>query len=282
MAQPDFEALFQAAPSPYLVLDPQLDIVAVSDAYLAATLTRREEILGRHLFDVFPDNPDDPAADGVRNLHASLERVLERRVPDTMAIQKYDIRRPDGSFEERHWSPVNTPVLDDHGRVRFIIHRVEDVTEFVRLQAEGSLMEMELVRRSRELQTANEELRAANSAKTAFLSRMSHELRTPLTAIRGFSELLTHADIGPDQRGWAELIVKASKHLTTLVDDILDISRIEAGRFAISPEQVPLRPVIGDVVELLQPLAARHAIMVNEPVMAAGCGYAIEIGRAHV
>jgi signal transduction histidine kinase/ActR/RegA family two-component response regulator len=275
MAQPDFEALFQAAPSPYLVLDPQLDIVAVSEAYLAATLTRREEILGRHLFDVFPDNPDDPAADGVRNLHASLNRVLERRVPDTMAIQKYDIRRPDGSFEERHWSPVNTPVLDDHGRVNFLIHRVEDVTEFVRLQAEGNVMEMELVRRSRELQTANEELRAANAAKTAFLSRMSHELRTPLTAIRGFGELLTHADIGPDQRGWAELIVKASKHLTTLVDDILDISRIEAGRFSISPEQVPLRPVIADVLELLQPLAARHAIMLNEPVLAPGCGYAI-------
>jgi len=275
MAQPDFEALFQAAPSPYLVLDPELDIVAVSDAYLAATMTQRRGVIGRNLFHVFPDNPNDPAADGVRNLHASLDRVLDRRVPDTMAVQKYDIRRPDGGFEERHWSPVNTPVLDERGRVRFVIHRVEDVTEFVRLQAEGSLMEMELVRRSRELQTANEELRAANAAKTAFLSRMSHELRTPLTAIRGFSELLTHADIGEDQRGWAELIVKASKHLTTLVDDILDISRIEAGRFSISPDQVPLRPLIADVLELLQPLAARHAIMLNEPVMAPGCGYVI-------
>ncbi len=275
MAQPDFQALFQAAPSPYLVLGPELDIVAVSDAYLAATMTGRADILGRHLFDVFPDNPDDPAADGVRNLRASLVRVLERRVPDTMAVQKYDIRRPDGSFEERHWSPVNTPVLDDRGQLRFIIHRVEDVTDYVRLQAEGSLMELELVRRSRELQTANEELRAANAAKTAFLSRMSHELRTPLTAIRGFSELLTHADIGEDQRGWSELIVKASKHLTTLVDDILDISRIEAGRFSISPEQVPLRPLVNDVLELLQPLAARHAIMLHDPVLAAGCGYAI-------
>src|SRR5262249_43705351 len=142
-------------------------------------------------------------------------------------------------------------------------------------QAEGSLMEMELVRRSRELQTANEELRDANAAKTAFLSRMSHELRTPLTAIRGFSELLTHADIGDDQRGWAELIVKASKHLPTLVAATLDISRTEAGRFAVPPEQVPLRPVISDVLELLQPLAARNAIMLNEPVLSPGCGYAI-------
>src|SRR5262249_37062986 len=58
MAQPDFEALFQAAPSPYLVLDPEFEIVAVSDAYLAATMTERRRVIGRYLFDVFPDNPD--------------------------------------------------------------------------------------------------------------------------------------------------------------------------------------------------------------------------------
>ncbi len=117
----------------------------------------------------------------MRKLRASLDRVRDRRVPDTMAVQKYDIRRPDGSgFEERHWSPVNTPVLDERGALRFIIHRVEDVTDFVRLQRQGSAMESEILRRSRELQVANEELRTANAAKTAFLSRMSHELRTPL------------------------------------------------------------------------------------------------------
>ena len=73
--QPDFRALFEAAPGLYLVLDPELRIVAASDAYLDATMTRREEIVGRDLFDVFPDNPDDPGADGVSNLAASLERV---------------------------------------------------------------------------------------------------------------------------------------------------------------------------------------------------------------
>jgi hypothetical protein len=73
-----------------------LTIVAVSQAYLQATMTRREEILGRHLFDVFPDNPDDATATGVLNLSASLTRVLrvlQHRAPDAMAVQKYDIRR---------------------------------------------------------------------------------------------------------------------------------------------------------------------------------------------
>src|SRR5919109_3131584 len=71
----DFRSLFEAAPGCFLVLDPELVIVAVSDAYLRATMTRREDILGRGMFEVFPDNPDDPDATGVGNLRASLARV---------------------------------------------------------------------------------------------------------------------------------------------------------------------------------------------------------------
>src|ERR1043166_2810087 len=94
-SQPDFKTLFESVPGLYLVLTPDLKIAAVSDAYLRATMTKREEILGRGLFEVFPDNPDDPNATGVRNLRASLERVLADRVPDAMAVQKYDIRKPE-------------------------------------------------------------------------------------------------------------------------------------------------------------------------------------------
>src|SRR5262245_19882285 len=133
----DFRALFENAPGLYLVLSPDLTIVAVSEAYLRATMTRRQDILGRGLFDVFPDNPDDPEATGTRNLRKSLDEVLRTRKPSTMAVQKYDIRRPEsegGGFEERYWSPLNSPVLDAQGRVTRIIHRVEDVTDFVRLK----------------------------------------------------------------------------------------------------------------------------------------------------
>lgn len=101
---PDFQALFESALGLYLVLTPTLMIVAVSEAYLKATMTRRGEILGRHLFDVFPDNPGDPTTTTVANTQASLDRVLQHRVPDTMAVQKHDIRRPESKgvgFEER-------------------------------------------------------------------------------------------------------------------------------------------------------------------------------------
>jgi PAS domain S-box-containing protein len=137
---PDFQALFEAAPNLYLVLTPDLTIVAMSDGYCRATMTERAKIIGRGLFEVFPDNPDDPAATGVSNLRASLTRVLQFRRPDAMAVQKYDIRRPDaegGGFEVRHWAPLNTPVLNAAGEVAWIIHRVEDVTELVRLRAKN-------------------------------------------------------------------------------------------------------------------------------------------------
>src|SRR5688572_1769005 len=165
----DFRQLFEGAPGLFLVLTPDYHIVAVSDAYLQATMTRREEIVGRHLFSVFPDNPVDPAATGVSNLAASLHRVVTTLQPDAMAVQKYDVRRPaaqGGAFEERHWSPLNSPVLDAKGVLRWIVHKVEDVTEYVRLKASlvsdsaaaaelnarAAAMEAEIVKRAQELQ----------------------------------------------------------------------------------------------------------------------------------
>jgi len=174
----DFQRLFEMAPGLYLVLRPDLTIVAVSEAYLNATMTKRDEILGRGLFDVFPDNPDDIDATGVNNLRSSLDRVREDRVPHAMPVQKYDIRRPEedgGEFEVRYWSPLNTPVFRD-GEIAYIIHRVEDVTEFIRLKLQraeqnkiseelrtrADEMEAEIYLRAQQVEEANRKLRVAN------------------------------------------------------------------------------------------------------------------------
>jgi len=135
----DFQVLFEAVPTPFLVLHPDdgFTIIAASDSYLRATLTTRGGIVGRPLFEVFPDNPDDPDATGERNLRASLLRVLATRAPDRMPVQKYDIPRPEGGFEERHWLPLNSPVISPDGEVAQIIHHVEDVTEAVLLRRDS-------------------------------------------------------------------------------------------------------------------------------------------------
>jgi formate hydrogenlyase transcriptional activator len=192
----DFRLLFDSVPGLYLVLAPDLTIVAANDAYLRATMTRREEIVGKNIFDAFPDNPNDAEATGVRNLRASLDRVLRDKRPDAMPIQKYDIRTPEsagGGFEERYWSPLNLPILGENGEVLQIIHRVEDVTDFVRMkqkqakheEAAGELraraeeLEAEIFLRSREVKE-----------RTEALSRTEQRFRAMVQAVRDYAIFL--------------------------------------------------------------------------------------------
>jgi PAS domain S-box-containing protein len=186
----NFKILFESAPGLYLVLLPDFIIYAVSDEYADATMTKREEITGKHLFEVFPDNPDDASADGVSNLKASLNFVLKNKTAHTMAVQKYDIRRPDGTFEERYWSPLNKPVLNEKNEVIYIIHRVKDVTEFEKLQKEQASkdkvaddirmraleMEREIVKRSQEIQKLNEELEKKVAERTQSLESINKDV----------------------------------------------------------------------------------------------------------
>src|SRR5262249_54861289 len=123
-----FRLLHQAHPSAYLVLSPEFTVEEASQSWLDATMKRREEMIGRDLFEDRPDTPQDLSAGGVRNLRASLERVVANRAADRMPVQRYDVRRPDGTFEARWWTPLNSPVFGPGGHVRHIIHQVEDVT----------------------------------------------------------------------------------------------------------------------------------------------------------
>jgi signal transduction histidine kinase len=255
-------------------------IVAASDAYLQATMTDRNAILGRHLFESFPDNPDDPSADGVRNLRTSLERVLQLGVTDTMAVQKYDIRRPEaegGGFEERYWSPVNSPVFNPDRTIRYIIHRVEDVTEFIRLKQHGheqreraeallsrtEQMEAEIYLRAQEIQRVNHQLEQATLAKDRFLASMSHELRTPLNAIIGFTGTLLMQLPGPltdEQARQLQIVKSSAKHLLSLLNDLLDLAKIEAGTVELSYEPLAIQEVLKEVAVAMRPLAEAKGI----------------------
>ena len=125
-----FRNEFEAAPMPLLLLDPGpgMRIVHANQAYAEATMINPGRVAGEKLFDVFPDNPGDPLADGAANVFDSLRVVAETGQSHTMAVQRYDVRNLEGAFVERYWRPVNSPVLDDKGDVAFILNQVVDVT----------------------------------------------------------------------------------------------------------------------------------------------------------
>jgi signal transduction histidine kinase len=251
--------LFESLPGLYMVLTPELKVVTASDAYLKATMTTREAIAGKGLFEIFPDNPDDPKATGAANLRASLERVLRNGEPDSMAIQKYDVRRPDGVFEEHYWSPINSPVLGEDRKVRYIIHRVEDVTDFVKqkptpaggpdLKVRMEQMEAEIYQSTLKVQESNRQLEAAYKELEAFSYSVSHDLRAPLRHIDGFAGLLakeSSASLSANGQRYITKISEAAKKMGRLIDDLLSFSR--AGRTELNRTSVDQDALVGAIM----------------------------------
>jgi two-component system chemotaxis sensor kinase CheA len=335
---PDYKLLFESSPLLIMILTPELKILTATDAYLAATLTKREVITGMLVYDVFPDNPDN--SNGVSELRASFDRVLMNKVPDAMGHLKYDIPCEDGTFESRYWSTMNTPVLDNTGNILHIINQVVDITDYIVMKQKGEQyekmthelkeraenMESEIYQRAQqlqaanqklsfsneelrntqeELQSANEEMQAAheelhaqseelqelnkrlafnneslekasmalqlkaeelersNSFKTDFLSNMSHELRTPLNSMLILSKLLssnTAKNLTDKQIEQANIIYKAGNDLLTLINDILDLTKIEAGKIEMVMDKIPVTEVVKSLENIFTSVAAQKNI----------------------
>ncbi|HEY8558827.1 MAG TPA: PAS domain-containing protein [Pyrinomonadaceae bacterium] len=170
----DFQRVFNSIPGLYIILLPDLTVAAVSDDYLRATMVTRADLVGRYLFDAFPENPDDPEAHGSAHIRESIEKVFRTGEPDVMPILKYDVQRPagdGGGFEERFWKIATYPAFGDAAdRVAYVIHRVEDVTEQVRLQRREA--EQEKINRALKIearQIESERRRATDALEDARL-----------------------------------------------------------------------------------------------------------------
>jgi PAS domain S-box-containing protein len=138
LGTPNFQKFFESVQGLCVVVlpdNPKFTIVAVSDAYLKQTKKNRQKIIGMGLFQVFPDKPDSQGSN-------SFKRVIEYGLAHTMAIQRYDIPSSDvegSSYEERHWKPTNSPIIDSDGKLIYIMHQVEDVTELVKKKCSDKL-----------------------------------------------------------------------------------------------------------------------------------------------
>jgi diguanylate cyclase (GGDEF)-like protein/PAS domain S-box-containing protein len=183
--QKDAKFVLESVPDLYLILSPELNIVAVSDEYLKVTMLKRDEILWQSIFDIMPNNPSDVQADWQKNLSESLNQVLKNKSPDTIPVQKYDIRLPistGSDFAARYWSILNSPVLNQDGNINYIIHRVDDITDFVHqyqnnqvnildtLQTREGMIATQIFKRMQDIQDLNKKLQEHENYNNAFLS----------------------------------------------------------------------------------------------------------------
>ena len=224
------------------------------------------EIVGRHVVGTIVPESESTG----RNLQPLMDEIcadprkFERNINENM--------RRNG---ERVWIDwTNKVVLDDQGQVKEILSIGSDITarkhaeEEVRrlndeLRRHAEILEQRVAERTKELAAAMERAQAADRIKSAFLATMSHELRTPLNSIIGFTGILLQGLAGPlnpEQQKQMTMVQSSARHLLALINDVLDISKIEAGQLTLSIASFDLRPSIEKMVKLVSPLAEKKGI----------------------
>ncbi|MFC4586500.1 PAS domain-containing sensor histidine kinase [Sphaerisporangium corydalis] len=270
-----YEAVFRDGLAPLLLLTPDLVVVAVNDSYLKTTGWTRADLLGRPIFTAMPRDPHDPDLRGLKALRASLEQVAATGEPSAVALQRHDVEVPGrpGTFEERYWSAVNSPVFDPGGRVHLIIHRAEDVTAFVRHLRRGGQDAASCARaeqgesdpgafvRARELLAVSERLhhaytqqghtmaalREAAEQQRRFVLDASHDLRNPITG------LLTKLEVGlsepdTDLRPILHKALRDAERLKDIVADLLELARLDTTA-PTATEPIHLARLVADELE---------------------------------
>lgn len=177
---PETLKALEKVPEMYLILSPDLRILTASNLYLEATETEREAIVGKHIFEAFPENPAHPDADGMKNISASLQRVLRSKKPDYMPVQRYgvpDLKNP-GQFIQRYWDPSHTPVLNDLGEIEYIIQKAENITEQVLTEITLAKIREEQHDTLAQLRVLNEELAASGKEMQTMNIKLQHTQQT--------------------------------------------------------------------------------------------------------
>jgi PAS domain S-box-containing protein len=227
------KAILDAAPDSIVVIDRDLSIVEASPGTERIYGFPKEERMGRSAMTIV--HPDD-----VATVTAELERMFAAK-SDELLSYRFHARHADG-----HWMIIETRgrLLDDEDERAVLVSR--DVTEAVTFEEE--------------LAAAKEEAERANAAKSEFMSRMSHELRTPLNSVLGFAQILQMELDSKEDLELVDHVYKSGQHLLTLINEVLDISRVESGNIGLAPEPLLLQDLVLECLDIIGPQAQERDV----------------------
>jgi PAS domain S-box-containing protein len=276
MTKPDFEALFDASPYPYLLMAaPDLTIIGANRAYLRGTGRTAEDILGRCVFDAFPSNPSDPDSTNLQEVRTSIERAIATKLPDNTAFVRYAVpyESSEGTkFREIYWSTVHTPVLNAAGEVAFVAQNAIDVTELYNFDKTSQAPQLKgTLTGGRKAQDFNRA--QMHEAMTRILNDERSHLRTLFNQAPGFIavlkgknhvfeianeayyQLVGHRDI-IGKPVWKALPEVTGQGFEALLDAVWDTGEPFVGRgLKVKVQREPDGPMTENYIDLLyQPI----------------------------
>jgi len=236
-----------------LVRDRDSTLVDVNDEWTRLCGWTREQALGRTALQLglWPD------------LDARERLVGQLREQGRLQDVPLSFTRPDGRRVHFALHGARVPMGDEPHLLMYMVDETARELARVQLQLANARLEARVAERTAELARARDEAERASRSKSDFLSAMSHELRTPMNAILGFAQLLANepaAALAPAQRGHVRQILRAGAHLLELINEVLDLARIEAGKLQVSLEPVDLAALLADCLALMQPVALEHGV----------------------
>ena len=254
------ESIINTIREPLIVLDQDLKVVSASRSFYKIFKVNPEETVGQLVYDL--DNKQWDIG--------KLRELLETVLPEKGTLDDYELEH-DFATIGRRILLLNARMQSAPGKGRTILLAIEDVTEQRRigdeLQEARDLLELRVEERTSQLrqdeaarQIATKAAEVANRAKSVFLANMNHELRTPLSGVLGMTGLLLNTPITERQRGYAEKIKKSGESLLAIVKDILDFSKLEAGKLPLENIPFSLKDVIGKGMNSFCPRAAEKEI----------------------
>jgi two-component system CheB/CheR fusion protein len=243
------ESIINTVREPLIALDQDLRVVSVSRSFYEVFKVKPEETVGQLIYDLGNKQWDIP----------KLRELLETILPQKATFDNYEVEHDFAAIGRRIMLLNARQIHRVLGKKRIILLAIEDITE-------RREIETGLEKAHEELKELAVELKRAARVKSEFLANMSHELRTPLNSINGFSEVLYDETFGPlneKQKQYVNNVLTSGKHLLLLINQILDMAKVEAGKMKLSISSLSMKTLLNDISLLVADLVAKKKLVIE-------------------